>query len=74
VNEPASESDVADIVARASKSKRTVKAVGAGHSFTATALTNGHLLNMKHLNKIIHVDREKNQVTVEAGIHISELN
>ena len=74
VNEPASESDVADIVARASKSKRTVKAVGAGHSFTATALTNGHLLNMKHLNKIIHVDRDKNQVTVEAGIHISELN
>ncbi len=74
MNEPASESDVADIVARASKSKRTVKAVGAGHSFTATALTNGHLLNMKHLNKIIHVDREKNQVTVEAGIHISELN
>ncbi len=74
VNEPAGESDVADIVARASKSKRTVKAVGAGHSFTATALTNGHLLNMKHLNKIIHVDREKNQVTVEAGIHISELN
>ncbi len=74
VNEPASESDVADIVARASKSKRTVKAVGAGHSFTATALTNGHLLSMKHLNKIIHVDRENNQVTVEAGIHISELN
>jgi L-gulonolactone oxidase len=74
INEPASESDIADIVARAATTKRTVKAVGAGHSFTATALTNGHLLNMKHLNKIIHVDREKNQVTVEAGIHISELN
>ena len=74
INEPASESDVADIVARAATAKRTVKAVGAGHSFTATALTNGHLLNMKHLNKIIHVDRKKNQVTVEAGIHISELN
>jgi L-gulonolactone oxidase len=74
INEPASESDVADIVARAAKSQRTVKAVGAGHSFTATALTNGHLINMGHLNKIVHVDRENNQVTVEAGIHISELN
>ena len=74
INEPASESDVADIVARAAKSQRTVKAVGAGHSFTSTALTNGHLLNMKHLNKIIDVDRANNQVTVEAGIHISELN
>jgi L-gulono-1,4-lactone dehydrogenase len=74
INEPASESDVADIVARAAKSKHTVKAVGAGHSFTSTALTSGHLLNMKHLNKIVHVDRVKNQVTVEAGIHISELN
>ena len=74
INEPASESDVADIVARAAKSNRTVKAVGAGHSFTSTALTNGHLLNMKHLNKIVEVDRVNNQVTVEAGIHISELN
>ena len=74
INEPASESDVADIVARAAKSNRTVKAVGAGHSFTSTALTSGHLINMGHLNKIVHVDREKNQVTVEAGIHISELN
>ena len=74
INEPASESDVADIVARAAKSQSTVKAVGAGHSFTSTALTNGHLLNMKHLNKIIDVDRANNQVTVEAGIHISELN
>ena len=74
INEPASESDVADIVARAAKSNRTVKAVGAGHSFTSTALTNGHLLNMKHLNKIVEVDRANNQVTVEAGIHISELN
>ena len=73
INEPASESDVADIVARAAKSQRTVKAVGAGHSFTSTALTTGHLLNMKHLNKIIDVDRANNQVTVEAGIHISEL-
>ena len=74
INEPASESDVADIVARAAKSNRTVKAVGAGHSFTSTALTSGHLINMGHLNKVVHVDREKNQVTVEAGIHISELN
>ena len=74
INEPASESDVADIVARAAKSSRTVKAVGAGHSFTSTALTSGHLINMGHLNKIVHVDRENSQVTVEAGIHISELN
>jgi L-gulonolactone oxidase len=29
---------------------------------------------MKHLNKIIDVDRANSQVTVEAGIHISELN
>ena len=74
INEPAGESDVADIVARAAKSQRTVKAVGAGHSFTSTALTSGHLINMGHLNKIVNVDRALNQVTVEAGIHISELN
>ncbi len=74
INEPASESDVADIVARAAKSNQTVKAVGAGHSFTSIALTSGHLINMGHLNKIVNIDREKNQVTVEAGIHISELN
>ena len=74
INEPAGESDLADIVARASQASQTVKAVGAGHSFTSTALTSGHLINMGHLNKIVDVDRANNQVTVEAGIHISDLN
>ena len=74
INEPAGESDLADIVARASQASQTVKAVGAGHSFTSTATTTGHLITMGRLNKMLDVDRQAGTVTVQAGIYISDLN
>ena len=74
INEPAGESDLADIVARASRAGHTVKAVGAGHSFTSTATTTGHLIRMGRLNKMLDVDRQAGTVTVQAGMYISDLN
>ncbi|MBJ7363046.1 MAG: FAD-binding protein, partial [Ilumatobacteraceae bacterium] len=74
INEPAGESDLADIVARASQAGQTVKAVGAGHSFTSTATTTGHLITMGRLNKMLDVDRQAGTVTVQAGMYISDLN
>ena len=74
INEPAGEPDVADIVKRAHARQEKVKAVGSGHSFTGTALTNGHLIDMSHLDKMLHVDRENLRVTVQAGMQISDLN
>ena len=74
IERPASENDVVAIVGRARDARRTVKAVGTGHSFTSTALTTGHLVTMNRLRRLIDVDRAAGTVTVEAGITIGELN
>lgn len=74
IHRPTSEDQVCDIVARALSRSETVKAVGSGHSFTPTALTDGHLIDLSGLSRLVDVNRAKNQVTVEAGMSIDELN
>ena len=51
----------------------TVKAVGAGHSFTSMACTDGYQLDLLALRGGDHlaVDTERRQVTVEAGITLA---
>lgn len=51
-----------------------IRVVGAGYSYNDIACTNGLMLNLKNLNNILYVDLEKQQVRVESGITIKELN
>lgn len=69
-DQPVSENDVASLVSSA----RRVRAVGTGHSFTGAALTDGRLVSMSHLRRLVAVDREAGTITVEAGITIADLN
>ncbi|KAL7987177.1 hypothetical protein Chor_006096, partial [Crotalus horridus] len=55
------------------KSKK-VKMVGGGHSPSDIACTEDFMIQMGRMNKILEVDKEKKQVTVEAGILLSHLN
>ncbi len=48
-----------------------VKVAGAGHSFTDIACTDGLMLALSDMNRVLRV--EGDQVTVEAGITIREL-
>lgn len=72
--QPASVAEVADLVTQAHRSDRRVKAVGAGHSFTAAACTDGLLLNLDRLSAITAVDRDANRVTFGAGIRLADLS
>lgn len=74
IERPTSDDDIVAIVRSALDTHRTVKAVGTGHSFTSTALTDGHLVIMDSLHRIIDVDRTAGTVTVGAGITIGDLN
>jgi len=60
-------------VRRAGAAGQSVKAIGAGHSFTAAAMTNGVLISLEHLNRLIGVDRESGRVTVQAGMTLRAL-
>jgi L-gulonolactone oxidase len=72
VHTPSSTDEVAAIVRRAAEAGERVKTIGAGHSFTDTAMTDGHLLSLDAMNRVVRV--EGNDVTVQAGIRLFDLN
>ena len=51
-----------------------MRAVGAGHSFTDIALTNGYQLALDGMDAVLDADRESGLVRVQAGASIHELN
>lgn len=74
IHKPVSEQEIVRVVKNAAESGEHVKVVGAGHSFTGIALTDGHMIDAHDFNTVLHHDKEKNQVTVQSGIPLHELN
>src|SRR5262245_44644878 len=68
IERPAGRGDLVEAVARATRAGLTVRAVGAGHSFTDAACTGGVMLRMDRLERLLDVDRESGLVKVEAGM------
>lgn len=71
---PASVDELAAVVREAADDGLTVKAVGTGHSFTATAATDGVLIRPERLTAVRSVDEKAGTVTVEAGLPLHQLN
>ena len=71
---PRSPEEVVAIVRRAADAGLTVKAVGAGHSFTDAACTRGILVSLDLLGAVESIDMERGRVTVQAGIRLDALN
>ncbi|MEM7140094.1 MAG: D-arabinono-1,4-lactone oxidase [Actinomycetota bacterium] len=72
--QPRSPEEVAAVVARAAEAGQRVKAVGAGHSFTAAAMTDGVLLSLDHLDEVESIDTVTRRITVGAGMRLHRLN
>src|SRR6185295_2294743 len=62
------------ILKEAYNKKINVRAYGAGHSWSNIVPTSGYLINTDRLNRLLEVDLEKNQVRIEAGMPLHELN
>ncbi len=71
---PENESDLAAIVKLARESNQRVKVVGHGHSFTGIAVTDGHIVSLENFDKVLNIDMLTNEVTVQSGIRLSNLN
>jgi L-gulonolactone oxidase len=74
VEEPGSVLEVVEAVGRARAAGQRTRVVGAGHSFTGLACTDGRQMRLDRLDRILAVDREAMTVTVEAGIPLWRLN
>ena len=74
VERPRTEAELVAVVERAAASGRRVKAVGAGHSFTDIACTDGYLVDLRVYGRLLPVDPDSCRATVQAGIRLTELN
>jgi len=73
VAKPTSVDDVVAVVLRAREQGLPVKAVGAGHSFTAIAAATGVLVDLAGLDGLLNVDSKRARVTLGAGTNLYQL-
>lgn len=74
VAEPASVEQVAAEIAAARAAGRTVRPVGTGHSFTGLVPTDGVLLSLRRMDRLLDVDRDRRRVRVQGGMPLHRLN
>jgi L-gulono-1,4-lactone dehydrogenase len=71
---PGTWDELAEIVRGASSRGQRVRASASGHSFTDIALTDGVMVRLDRLDRILAIDREAGTVKVEGGVVLGELN
>ena len=73
IERPASEAELVALVRAAATRGQTVRAVGSGHSFTDCACTDGVMVDMTGMQRILTVDEASGLVTVEGGAKLHAL-
>ncbi len=74
IERPTSIAEIAAALERAAAHGQRVRVAGAGHSFSDIALTDGRLLRLDRMNRLLEVDRASGLVRVQGGITIHALN
>ncbi len=71
---PRNRRELARAIGAARGAGRVVRVAGAGHSFTDAVLTDGTLLSLDRLDRVVDIDRASGLVRVEAGIRLGALS
>ena len=71
---PRDEAEVVEEVRAAASRGLRVKAIGAGHSFTGVAVTDGLQLRLGALSGVMSIDATRGEATVRAGTPLHVLN
>jgi L-gulono-1,4-lactone dehydrogenase len=74
IERPANRDELAELIAGAAGRHHRVRVAGSGHSFSDIALTDGLLLRLEGLDRLLAADSGSGRVKVEAGIVLAELN
>jgi FAD-linked oxidoreductase len=73
IERPRTEEELVAVVRRAAADGQPVRAVGSGHSFTDCACTDGVMVDMSGMARVLEVDDASGLVTVEGGIRLHAL-
>jgi FAD/FMN-containing dehydrogenase len=71
---PGSRDELAEAIAAAAAAGQRVRVAGAGHSFTAAALTDGVMVDLGELRGVLDADPPSGLVRVAAGTRLADLN
>ncbi len=71
---PGSVEELAAAIAEAARASLRVRVAGACHSFSEIALSDGMLITLERMRRLLDVDRSSGLVRVQAGITIRELS
>ncbi len=74
IERPRSVAELSEVITRAGAAGRTVRPVGAGHSFGDLVPTDGTIVSLDCLRGLLHVDPAGGLVKVAAGTRLSELS
>ena len=74
VQRPRTREELIDVIGAAAAAGRTVKVPGSGHSFTEAALTDGVMIDVGALCRVLDADTGSGLVRVEGGIVLRDLN
>jgi FAD-linked oxidoreductase len=74
IERPRNREELADAVRRAAAAGQTVHVAGSGHSFTEAAITDGVMVRVEALNRVLDANPTSGLVKVEAGIVLADLN
>src|SRR5436190_22344202 len=74
IERPRSREELSAAVRAAAEAGRKVRVAGSGHSFTEAALTDGLMIDIGGLNRILESNAGSDLVKVEAGIVLADLN
>lgn len=68
--QPHNEAELLDAI----KSSVKFRMIGTGHSWSGVCISSETLINLDRMNRVLKVDKDKMQVTVQAGIKLWQLN
>ena len=71
---PRTREGLAWAIVAATEAGRPIKVAGSGHSFSEAALTDGTMLQIEALDRLLDADPDSGLVKVEAGAVLGELN
>jgi L-gulonolactone oxidase len=74
IERPGGVGEIAAALERAAAAGQRVRVAGAGHSFTDAACTDGRMLSLERMDRVLDVDRASGLVRVEGGITLRALS
>jgi L-gulonolactone oxidase len=74
VEHPGSVAELRAAIGRAADAGRTARVTASGHSFTDIACTDGTMIRMDRMNRVLDIDRSGSLAKVEGGIVIRDLS